>query len=434
MKLPTTNCQLLITNNQGQAVIIVVIFTLFIALAIIFGLASPVLKEAKIARDLMFSKQSYFLAEAGLEDLIYRLKTGRQYDNNENLVLDGFSTNVSIADLSGDEKEIISTANVFNLIRKVKTKLTTDSSAFFYYGIQVGGGGLEMENNSLVSGNVYSNGPIRGLNSALVKGEVISAGPNGLVDGLYATSSVYSHNISNSTIEGDAYYVNLSKTTVYGALYPNSPDQPTSTLPISDKMIEEWENAAAVSEITSPCPYVIKSNITLGPVKISCDLKIQSSPIITLLGPVWVAGNLEIENNSVIRLDSSLGKKSAAIIADNPANRITSSKVKLENNVNFQNSGTSGSYILVVSQNNSSENNGSERAIETGNSVVGDLLLYAGHGEILLQNNIGLKEVTGYKIKLQNNAEVIYETGLASLLFKSGPAGGYAISSWQEVE
>jgi hypothetical protein len=60
--------------------------------------------------------------------------------------------------------------------------------------------------------------------------------------------------------------------------------------------------------------------------------------------------------------------------------------------------------------------------------------VYAAHGEVQLANNISLKEVTAYRIRLKNSAEVIYETGLASLLFNSGPGGGYSISSWAEIE
>lgn len=424
----------LIFDNKGQAIITVIIFFLFISLVIIFGLSVSAVSELKISKNLIRSKQSYSLAEAGAEDLAYRLKTGRQYDVNENLTIGGFTAAVSTVNLSGSEKEITSTADVFNLIRKVKIKLTTDFGVSFHYGVQVGDGGLVMENNSLVSGNVYSNGPISGFNSNLIKGSAVSAGPGGSVDGVHATSSVYSHNISNSVIDGDAYYVNISGSTVGGVSYPGSPDQPTSTLPISDSMITDWENAAAVSTINFPCPYIINSDITLGPVKISCDLEIKGNPVVTLMGHIWINGDFIVSNSPVIRLDPSLGNKSIAIIADNPSDRLTSSKVELENSVIFQNSGVSGSYILVVSQNNSSESGGSEKAIEVENSATGDFLVYAGHGEILLKNNIDLKEATGYKIRLQNIASVFYETGLASLLFGSGPGGSYSISGWEEIQ
>ena len=88
----------------------------------------------------------------------------------------------------------------------------------------------------------------------------------------------------------------------------------------------------------------------------------------------------------------------------------------------------------MLSQNNSSETGGANQAIEIENNANGDLLLYAGHGEILLKNNVNLREVTAYKIHLINNANVVYETGLASALFESGPSSSFGIDSWYETE
>jgi len=51
-----------------------------------------------------------------------------------------------------------------------------------------------------------------------------------------------------------------------------------------------------------------------------------------------------------------------------------------------------------------------------------------------MENNAILKEVSAYKIHLKNNAEVVYETGLANVLFSSGPGGGFEIKSWMEIE
>jgi hypothetical protein len=62
------------------------------------------------------------------------------------------------------------------------------------------------------------------------------------------------------------------------------------------------------------------------------------------------------------------------------------------------------------------------------------LLVYAGHGKIVLQNGISLREVTGYRIEAQNSAEIIYESGLANILFTTGPSGGFTLSDWNEVE
>lgn len=408
-----------------------VIFFMFISTMMVSGAYTVSYKESRSSKDFGSSKKSFLMAESGAEDLAYRIIKGKNYNTTEILSLDGYFATTTVSGLSG-EKEITATGTVSKMIRKSKMKLTNNDGVSFHYGVQVGEGGLIMENSSLVQGNVFSNGPIVGQNSNLVKGDIVSAGPSGSVVGSHATGTIYAHNISNSDIDKDAYYTTISNTTVDGIMHPNSPDQATSSLPITDAMIEDWKTAASVSVINSPCPYEINSNSTIGPVKINCNLKIKNSPTITIAGPIWVSGNIEIENNPIVKLTSSLGVNSVAIIADNPSNRTTSSKIELENSAQFQNSGTEGSYILFVSQNNSAQNGGSEKAIRAENNIFGDVLVYAGHGEVHLKDNISLREVSAYKIRLSNSAQVVYKTGLANLLFTSGPSGGYSIDKWME--
>lgn len=420
--------------NKGQAMLAIVLFFVFIFSSFTIVFSVPAIIEFGMSKDLLDSKKSYFLAESGAEDIVYRIKNGELYDTNEVLNIGGIYSTTTVVNISGDEKEITSAGNFLDLIRKVKINLTTDDGVSFNYGVQAGEGGFKMENNSTISGNAYSNGLITGENFNLIKGDIVSAGASGLISGVHATSSAYANSITNSTIDGDAYYfTNLVNTTVGGNIYPGSADKTKTALPISDAFIDEWESMAASSTINSPCPYIINGNMTLGFVKISCDLKIKSGAVVNLLGPVWVLGNIEIENNAILRVDPSLLKKSVVIIADNPLNKTTSSKIELQNSAEFQNSGVKGSYIMMVSENNSAESGGGEKAITIENSVSGDVILYSNHGEILLKNNVNLREVTAYRIRLQNTANVIYETGLANTVFKSGPGGGYSISNWQET-
>ena len=421
---------------SGQAVLISVILISLVFLIIVSGFSSVVLKEAKISRNLIDSKKSYFLSEAGVEDVAYRIINKKLYGNEEVLNLDGFFATTTTTSVSGTEKEISSLSNFMSAARKVKSILSTDIGISFSYGVQVGAGGLDMDNTSSVEGNVYSNGQIDGENKNEVNGDIVSAGPSGLINNVHTTGSAYAHTISGSQIGKNAYYQHISDTTVTGISFPESTDQEANSLPITDSMISEWETgAAAGGTISSPCPsgaYTIDSSTTLGPIKIDCNLKIKGDPTITLLGNVWVVGSIEMENTAIIKLDPSLSGQSVVIIADKPTNRSESSDITLQNSVQFQDSGTGG-YILLVSQNNSAETGGDEEAIEIKNSVSGQLLLYAGHGEIQMENSANLREVTGYKIHLKNSAKVVYETGLADLLFESGPSGGYSISSWKEV-
>lgn len=411
-----------------------VMFFLVVSLVIVSGSAAVTMNETKINRKIADSKKSFFVSEAGLEDLAYRVLKNKIYDDTEVLSLAGYvATTTVVTDGSG--REIVATSSVSNLVRKTRLRLSTDIGASFFYGVQAGEGGFIMENSSFISGNVFSNGPVTGQNSNLTQGDVISAGPNGLISGIHTEGSAYANTISNSDIDGNAYYMNISGSTVGGTLYPNSENQATGTLPITEEMISEWEAAAAAGgEISSPCPYKIKTDTTIGPIKINCDLEISGTPVITIAGPIWVSGNINFENSSVVKLHSSMGRSSVAIIADNQSNRLTSSKIELQNSAQFQNSGTEGSYILILSQNSSAENDGGEKAIILKNSANGDVLVYAGHGEIELQNSVDLKEVTAYRIRIKNSAQVIYESGLANILFTSGPSGGYNISDWKEIK
>lgn len=419
--------------KNGQAVLMVVTFLTFISLAVLYGIISPTVKNVSLSRGAMNSAKSYYLAESGSEDVYYRLKSGKQVSTTETLSLDGGTATTVVTDVSGSEKEIVSSGDLLSGLRKLKTGITISNGASFNYGVQVGQGGFVMENNSSVLGNIYSNGTVSGFGSNLVKGDVISAGPSGSVSGIHATSSVYAHTILNSTIDKDAYYQVISGSTISGTSYPGSADQPLIDLPISDETINGWEtDAESGGVINSPCPYKINSDVTIGPKKINCDLEISGTPTVTLTGNVWVSGKIDIKNSPIIRVSPDLFGKTIAFIADNPSNRTSSSKIEIENSVSVQGSGT-GSYVLFISQNQSAEQGGGERAIEVENSANGAILVYAGHGEVLLKNNINLREVTAYRVRLQNSAQVSYETGAASLLFTGGPSGGWNLKNWFET-
>jgi len=178
-------------TNKGQAVMTVVIFFLFISIAIVFGLAGPVIGEVKNAKDLIISKKSYFLAEAGEEDAAYRVIRGMNYSSTEEITLDGFSASTTISSVGGDEKEITSNANVSDSIRKINIILKTGVGVGFNYGAQVGYLGLEMKDNSRVNGSIYSNGNVEGSFNSIVSGDVwVAAGTASTSDQQQSTTTL----------------------------------------------------------------------------------------------------------------------------------------------------------------------------------------------------------------------------------------------------
>lgn len=162
-----------IEKNKGAAMMVVVLFFMFISLTILIGIVTPVVREFKIASDNFSSKKAYFLAESGVEDILYRLKNNKQTSGENTLILGNSIATTSVTDITNDKKEIISLGNTDSIQRRVKIMANTGFGASFSYGVLSGVGGFSMDNNSKIIGSVYSNGTITGSGS--ITGSATSA-------------------------------------------------------------------------------------------------------------------------------------------------------------------------------------------------------------------------------------------------------------------
>ena len=205
----------------GQAALIAVILMLFIMLSAVFGASSVALKEAKVATENTRSRYSFFAAEAGIDDAAYRLKRGKNLTSSFTILLNGATANIVVT-TSGQTKEIKSTGDYLGATRAAKAALSNTTGASFYYGVQVGDGGLDMGNSSRVNGNVFSNGNITGGASSIITGDAVVAGGISLSpsvewtahdsDQFFATASS-NHDIAQSFIANVSD--RLNKTSVY---------------------------------------------------------------------------------------------------------------------------------------------------------------------------------------------------------------------------
>ena len=168
-----------IRTNGGQAMLISIIFFLFISLAIISGLVTPAVREFKVANDLIKSRQSFFLSESAVEDSYFRLKNAINIGTTNTVTLgDNFAT-ATITDSGYNEKTVSALGDVNSRQRNNELVLTTGTGVSFSYGVQSGTGGFTMANNSIVNGSVYSNGNITGSGS--ITGTALSANSGALV-------------------------------------------------------------------------------------------------------------------------------------------------------------------------------------------------------------------------------------------------------------
>ncbi|MES2059453.1 MAG: hypothetical protein V4438_00295 [Patescibacteria group bacterium] len=427
-------------KERGSAFIIAIMLFMLVTMTIVFGIASPIVRQLSSANEYIKSKQSYYAAEAVSEDAFYRYKNNIAIVFPEVITIDGATATATQAVTGSNQSTITGEGNNNGVIRKIAKDIGTTNGFSFTYAMQSGLGGVSFDNNSYAIGNIYSNGSVTGGGN-YIYGAVVSAGPSGLISGIHATSSAYAHTIQSSTINADAYYQSISGTTVSGSSCPNahchsgSTDQATTTMPISDSLISQWETSAATggSVTCSGGTYTINSDVTIGPKKIPCNLSISGSPTVTLTGDVWVTGTIGISNSAILKVADSIGNKSLAVIADKAGSNSSSATITLINSTSFFGStGNADSYVMLVSMNSSAESGGNTVAVGITNGAVGNLLIYAPHGLIQLKNNVTLREVTGYQLSLVNNAVVSYSIGLAQPLFVSGPSGTWQIKRWRE--
>jgi len=189
-------------KNSGQAMIITVVFFIFISLAIISGLVGPSVREFKVASEMINSKKSYVLAESGVEDAFYRILKNKPITSSETITLDSNSATTEINTIGGNQKEIISIGDVLNYQRKLNLALTAGAGASFNYGVQVGQGGIDLQGSSGINGNVYANGPITGSTSSFITGSAVSANSPALNADQSNGSGTPSYNVTFGNANG----------------------------------------------------------------------------------------------------------------------------------------------------------------------------------------------------------------------------------------
>jgi len=424
--------------ERGYIILLALVFAGIFA-TVGTALTGSLFAYGRAERITVASAEALALAEGALDGAVSKLNQDPSYGGETNTPLGNGMFTVTVATIDTKTKRVTATGYVPDsqnptAIKSIKANIgINDSVISFHYGIQSGNGGFFMDNSSSVIGNVFSGGSVIGTSQNYIYGDVISSGSTGLVYGIHATSSVYAHTIGNASehtiIDKNAYYYSATtNTTVSGTSYSNSPDQATTSLPISDEQIEEWKSEAAARDtaVCSSGAYTIDSgSVDLGPIKIPCDLDIKNSAVVTIHGHLWVAGDIIVQNSATVKMASALGAQNVALIADNPSDQLTSSKIFVKNTATFQDSGTPGSFVFLISQNRSAEMGGDEEAFSLSNSASA-LIAYAAHGLIPLENKVSLKAVTAYKIRLKNSARVTYDSGLPNAVFQSGPGGSWS--------
>ena len=386
-------------TKSGYFLLQVLIFG-SIAIVVISGLISFTIANSKLSRRSVLSTQAFEMAEAGVEYYRWHLshapadfKDGtngsgpyvRNFYDKNNILIGTYTLTITPA--SGGGSVIIKsvgTSAVDPLAKRIiVSKLSTGTGVTFHYGVQSGVGGFIMGNNSTVNGNVFSNGNITGGNGSSITGNANAVGT----------------------------VTNVSAGTVQTGVTAQA-------LPITDDEISGWKADAATTTFVGN-KTLSGTNNSLGPIKIQGNLILNGNASLTVTGTVWVTGTITLGNNASINLSSSYGGSGGILMADGA--------ISFGNDVNLGGSGTTGSYLMIISLSNSSS------AINLGNGNASTVMLYAPNGTINVGNNASLRALAANTINLGNNVDLNYVSGIIDTTFSSGPSGGWSVDSWQET-
>lgn len=169
------------THNEDGAIILIAIVFMAILLTMSTAIWGYTTLQVKASRQAVLRTQALHLAEAGLDKAISELNINQSYTGEANSVLGQGTFTSAVSSIDPNTKQITSTAYIPNSITPkeevtVKMNVTLNlASVAFNFGVQVGAGGLRMDNNSAINGNVYSNGDVYGGNGT-VTGDVTVAG------------------------------------------------------------------------------------------------------------------------------------------------------------------------------------------------------------------------------------------------------------------
>jgi len=384
------NNQTLFKANGGQAALTAVIFFLFISLAVVFGAAAPALKEMKISKELLSSKESYFFSEGALEDASFRVFSGKNMPS-ELVYSDGlFRATTTVSDIIGagaDTKEITVSGAKTDLFRKLKSVLVEDTGAAFNYASQVGDLGLKMFSNAAVNGNVFSNGDIIGYSNSVINGDALTAG----------VISSPSPQVTGVKTEGVS---------------------PVDLPPLD---VDYWKAQANINNdpLEGNKEYNSGSH-ALGPKKINGNLTLNNQAELTVTGALHITGNLEMNNNSMMDLTESFAADGLVIIVDGFIHFNSNSEV-------YGTTALPKGYLVFISLNES------ESAIELNSNAEIEGVIYATNGWVVINSNGEITAVAGRGVLLDSNAELNYDLGLRDIRLTGGPSGGWKVKNWREI-
>ena len=444
-----------IKDQSGVIATLSLIGVMVICLTVVTVTSQLAISELQMSGAGGVIDQTYYAAESGLNEALYRL-IAYPGPGSYNFDINGVTVTADISSHPSNPYQRIITATAVNTNgNKRSVRISANTSAYsggFDYAVQGGEGGVYLDNNSLIDGDVYSNAgilPASGGATGNIDGNAYiqyfdSFGSPYILDQVNVSGEAHAHTIIDSDINGQAFYFDdttIINTDVSGTTCPNagchpfSPDPGPRPLPLDESDVNIWKTdidtygGSVLFPNPGDCPpslasgfYCVTSSATLGTKKIVGDFYIGNGATLVLEGNLWVTGDIIMDNNGTIEIDPGLGNGSAVMIADGI--------IEVNNNYTISGTGDPASFVLLVSMSPSI----TPPAVYAANNS--DSIVFAAlKGRLRVKNNGALNAAAAYELWLEPNATVTFNPLLLAFTIPSGGGNnvGVALGTWEEL-
>ncbi len=276
-------------NKQAGQTLFAVVVILGIIFMIIMMLLTYVMNNRLVTQIKYQSAQASAITEAGIDKALWCLNNepecGEDYSGETTLVGNGQFTTTLLS--IGSDYSVTSVGTVNNIEKAIKAIISTravSAGASFFYGVQVGAGGLVMGPLSSIDGNIYSNGSISAGNNTRVTGDVYVAGGTALTPDQEQTTQNTDYTFGDvATREAVAQSFKVGSTEVlnYISLYIKKFAEPNNA---TIYITEDDSGKPDITPLTSGTLYTGALSTSFAWI----DIALESTPLLTSGETYWI--------------------------------------------------------------------------------------------------------------------------------------------------
>ena len=325
-------------NNRAFALIFV-----FVAIVFLTILSSAVLlrsvAESRMATRQLEATQAFWLAEAGIQQVAYRLKTDAAYRSSPTNITGSLASGtyaVTVSKRTGvTVYDVTSTGTAGGIPRNIAQTLTVTigwGKQFTDYGVFAGAGSISMKNSSQITGDAYTAGSVSTSSSSIVTGKVYANSGSGN----YTRVPLPSPPLARAVLDTTYYVTEINTAKTYA-----SGNKTYTTLALAGGTVYV-NGTVTATNITGPGTVVSNGNFTVNGGSVGQNVTIITNSTLSF------ASGSHVLSGAVLYATTAVTSTASNVIMDSAA-LLTPGTVTFSNSITFNGAIFCGGNISVGS-------------------------------------------------------------------------------------